>query len=117
MVAGTGLRFIVDLEDGRNDRGVSRFAGQTIKCKVKVLRGTPQVFTIRGTDYVITGQKVIDIIDTLLAAYDDHEGQFILMPKSWRSQFKRRGAPAFCQFIESERINNRYTGRACLIVS
>ena len=118
----TGL-FILDglkapqRPNGRNDRGVSRFAGQTIKCKVKVPRGTPQVFTIRGTDYVITGQKVIDIIDTLLAAYDDHEGQFILLPKSWRSQFKRRGAPAFCQFIESERINNRYTGRARLIVS
>ena len=118
----TGL-FILDglkapqRPNGRTDRGVSRFAGQTIKCKVKVPRGTPQVFTIRGTDYVITGQKVIDIIDTLLAAYDDHEGQFISLPKSWRSQFKRRGAPAFCQFIESERINNRYTGRARLIVS
>lgn len=102
-----------DVRPPRPGKGVSRFAGQSIR-RIVIPGGIPQTYQVNGVEYRISGVRAIAVVDALLAAYELHEGEFITMPRHWQNLFKSGGAPSFRKLIELEVVNNRSTGRARL---
>lgn len=101
----------------RRERCASSFAGQPAFRGIEIPASFPQRYVVKGRTSVITARKAIEIVDKLLAKYFDVSDAYIDLPENWQSNFRRGDAHAFLKnYIQCERINNRYTGRARLVI-